>query len=190
MPEESDETPAPAPSLLVDFRLSPEASAARHELRTALEAAIDALPTTLRAAFLLRDVEGLSTADAAEALGVSEANLKVRLHRARLHAARAALRVRGGARRQREGVVNCEDVVQRLSDYIDGLLPSERRREVEEHIASCQQLPPRARHHAVHDPALPRFAEHRARRRAARLLLKRLEQACTGCGPKKDGAGA
>ena len=43
----------------------------------------DAAPS-LRAAFLLRDVEGLTTAEAAEALGVTEANLKVRLHRARL----------------------------------------------------------------------------------------------------------
>ena len=41
-------------------------------------------PPSLRAAFLLRDVEGLSTAEAAEALSVTEASLKVRLHRARL----------------------------------------------------------------------------------------------------------
>jgi RNA polymerase sigma-70 factor (ECF subfamily) len=42
------------------------------------------LPAGLRAAFLLRDVEGLSTTDAAEALSITETNLKVRLHRARL----------------------------------------------------------------------------------------------------------
>jgi RNA polymerase sigma-70 factor (ECF subfamily) len=85
VPEEMDGSPAPMPSLLVDFRLSPETALRDAELRRALEAAVGSLPTTLKAAFLLRDVEGLSTADAAEALGVSEANLKVRLHRARLH---------------------------------------------------------------------------------------------------------
>jgi len=72
------------PSLLVDFSLSPEELLRDAELRGALEAAIAALPPSLRAAFLLRDVEGLSTADAAEALSLTEANLKVRLHRARL----------------------------------------------------------------------------------------------------------
>ena len=34
--------------------------------------------------FLLRDVEGLSVSETAEALGLSEANIKVRLLRARL----------------------------------------------------------------------------------------------------------
>jgi RNA polymerase sigma-70 factor (ECF subfamily) len=84
VPEEGDDAALPMPSLLVDFRLSPEAALRDAQLRGALDAAVAALSPTLRAAFLLRDVEGLSTADAADALGISEANLKVRLHRARL----------------------------------------------------------------------------------------------------------
>ena len=84
VPEEGDEAAPPMPSLLVDLRLSPEAMLRDTELRNALEAAIATLPTSLRAAFLLRDVEGLSTAEAAEALDLTEVNLKVRLHRARL----------------------------------------------------------------------------------------------------------
>jgi RNA polymerase sigma-70 factor (ECF subfamily) len=84
VPEEGDETAPPMPSLLVDLRLSPEVMARDNELRKALEAAISSLPTPLRAVFLLRDVEGLSTAEAAEALDLTEVNLKVRLHRARL----------------------------------------------------------------------------------------------------------
>ncbi len=60
------------------------------ELRAQIDTAIQALPPALRAAFVLRDLEGLSTAEAALALGISEAALKVRLHRARL-ALRAAL---------------------------------------------------------------------------------------------------
>jgi RNA polymerase sigma-70 factor (ECF subfamily) len=67
----------------VDF-LSPEEMLADAETRGALDEAIAALPPSLRAAFLLRDVEGLSTAEAAEALSVTETSLKVRLHRARL----------------------------------------------------------------------------------------------------------
>lgn len=60
------------------------------ELGSALERAILALPDTLRAAFVLRHLEGLSTASAASTLGISESALKVRLHRAR-HALQLAL---------------------------------------------------------------------------------------------------
>jgi RNA polymerase sigma-70 factor (ECF subfamily) len=60
-----------------------DASLSRKELAASLERAIDALPEPLRMVVVLRLVEGLSTAEVAEALDVSEANVKVRLHRAR-----------------------------------------------------------------------------------------------------------
>jgi RNA polymerase sigma-70 factor (ECF subfamily) len=83
VPEEAEDEAPPMPALLVDF-LSPEEMLKDAETRSALDEAIEALPPSLRAAFHLRDVEGLSTAEAAEALSVTETNLKVRLHRARL----------------------------------------------------------------------------------------------------------
>lgn len=55
----------------------------RAEARAVLEAAIDALPPSLRPVFVLRDVEELSGDEAAAALGISPANVRVRLHRAR-----------------------------------------------------------------------------------------------------------
>ena len=79
-----DEHEAPLPRVLTPLPRSPEALLRDAETREALERAIAELPHAQRAAFLLRDVEGLTTAEAAEALGLSEANLKVRLHRARL----------------------------------------------------------------------------------------------------------
>jgi RNA polymerase sigma-70 factor, ECF subfamily len=54
------------------------------ELLEALDRSVARLPESLRTAFVLRDVEELSTRDAAELLGISESALKVRLHRARL----------------------------------------------------------------------------------------------------------
>jgi RNA polymerase sigma-70 factor (ECF subfamily) len=85
VPEEAgDDATLPMPSLFVDFRLSPEAMLKDAETRRALDEALASLPPSLRAAFLLRDVEGLTTAEAAEALSLTETNLKVRLHRARL----------------------------------------------------------------------------------------------------------
>ncbi len=60
----------------------PSDEALTAELQAQVERALLALPDTLRAAFVLRDIEGLSTREAAEALGIGESALKVRLHRA------------------------------------------------------------------------------------------------------------
>ena len=62
----------------------PEEGAARRESMELLERAIDRLPESYRVVFMLREVEQLSTADTAQALGTSDENVKVRLHRARL----------------------------------------------------------------------------------------------------------
>ena len=66
-----------------DNAAEPDDQIVAQELGARLEEAILALPASTRAAFVLRDVEGMSTADAAAGLGVSESALKVRLHRAR-----------------------------------------------------------------------------------------------------------
>jgi RNA polymerase sigma-70 factor, ECF subfamily len=57
----------------------------RTEIRRALSAALDALPAEARTAVILRDVEGRSIAEVAAALGLSVANAKSRVHRARLY---------------------------------------------------------------------------------------------------------
>jgi RNA polymerase sigma-70 factor, ECF subfamily len=64
--------------------LGPEAQTLDRELERTVERALDQLPTDWRAAVVLRDVEGLSTHDAAEVVGVREAALKSRLHRGRM----------------------------------------------------------------------------------------------------------
>jgi RNA polymerase sigma-70 factor (ECF subfamily) len=61
----------------------PEQQLLAGEIRALLEAAIDALPEGYRCTFVLREVEGLDTADTAESLGISEELVKTRLHRAR-----------------------------------------------------------------------------------------------------------
>ncbi|HVR62797.1 MAG TPA: sigma-70 family RNA polymerase sigma factor [Polyangia bacterium] len=54
------------------------------ELRRHIQAAADALPEIYRTVFLVRDVEGLSTEETAEMLGISVPTVKTRLHRARM----------------------------------------------------------------------------------------------------------
>jgi RNA polymerase sigma-70 factor, ECF subfamily len=74
-----DELQLPAPA--TD---EPSRRAEANELRMALSQALAELPPPLRAAIVLRDVEGLSTQEAAEIAGVSQAAFKSRVHQARL----------------------------------------------------------------------------------------------------------
>jgi len=60
----------------------PEAEASSSELGGLLEQSIERLPASYRAVVILRDVEELSTAEAAECLSISEDNVRIRLHRA------------------------------------------------------------------------------------------------------------
>lgn len=73
----------------------PEHQAFASELGRLVETAVDALPDGAREVFMLREVEGLSTAEVSECLGVSEDVVKTRLSRARA-ALRRALFERAG----------------------------------------------------------------------------------------------
>lgn len=74
----------PHPEFIADWRQSPEQLVQRREIQRLLDEALAKLDEKHRLVFLLRDVEGLSIKETAEALGLSEANTKVRLLRARL----------------------------------------------------------------------------------------------------------
>lgn len=78
--DEGDEMPRQ----LGDWTVEPSEQTLTGELRQVMEQAVGRLPSSLRAAFALRDIQGLSTQEAADALGISAGALKVRLHRARL----------------------------------------------------------------------------------------------------------
>jgi RNA polymerase sigma-70 factor, ECF subfamily len=67
-----------------DLRPAPDTRAAQQELRGALEVAITELPLEYQIPLVLRDIEGLSTSDAAAVMELSEPAFKSRLHRARM----------------------------------------------------------------------------------------------------------
>jgi len=73
-----------SPALLRDWREIPSEVLERREVRVMLQHAITDLPLIYREIFLLRDFEDLSVNQSAEALGISVAAAKVRLHRARM----------------------------------------------------------------------------------------------------------
>lgn len=69
---------------IVDFCCLPERELLSKESRHFLDQAVQSLPETLRIVFVMRDIEGLSTQETAESLGISENNVKIRLMRARM----------------------------------------------------------------------------------------------------------
>ena len=73
-----------SPALLRDWREIPSETLERKEIRMLLRNAVADLPSIYREVFLLRDVEELSVNESAEALGITVASVKVRLHRARI----------------------------------------------------------------------------------------------------------
>lgn len=69
---------------IADWSALPDTQALRSELKSVIHQAIKELPEIYRAVILLRDVEELTTGEAAEVLEVTDEVIKTRLHRARL----------------------------------------------------------------------------------------------------------
>ena len=99
---------------------NPEQQASNSEIRRLLEEAIEKLPDSYRIAFMLRDVEGMSTTDAAEALEITEENVKIRLYRARV-LLRKSLYARAGIEGKEAftfNAVRCDRVVKKVFERI------------------------------------------------------------------------
>lgn len=98
----------------------PEQQASNSEIRRLLEEAVEKLPDAYRTIFMLRDVEDMSTTDAADVLEITEQNVKVRLHRARA-LLRKSLYSRAGMERKQAfnfHAVRCDRVVKNVFERI------------------------------------------------------------------------
>ena len=71
------------PFPLMAMNTDPERTAAQREIRHLIERAIDALPEPYRIVFVMREIEDMSVEEAADFLGLRQATVKTRLHRAR-----------------------------------------------------------------------------------------------------------
>src|SRR5690242_12676979 len=92
-------------------RENPAEEAMNEELRQLLERTIDELPLKYRTVFVMREIDGMSVAEASESLGISAGNVKVRLTRAK-----EMLRDRIGSEYHQAGVyhfdlVRCDRIV-------------------------------------------------------------------------------
>ncbi len=127
--------PEPDAPDVPDRAPGPEARAEERELANAVRDAVQALPLEAREVILVRDVEGLSAAEAASVLQISQQALKSRLHRAR-----SALRERlrpwfepHAAERTRA----CPDVMALWSRKLEGELSQLDCAAMEAHLRTC-----------------------------------------------------
>jgi RNA polymerase sigma-70 factor (ECF subfamily) len=116
-------------------RNAPDESLSREQLDRALDGAIQALEPGQREVLVLRDVEGLSAPEVAEALNLSVDAVKSRLHRAR----RALRDQLAPWLEQSSPGVACPDVVDLLSRYQEGDVTSDVCRTMEAHVAGCSE---------------------------------------------------
>jgi RNA polymerase sigma-70 factor (ECF subfamily) len=98
--EREDFSSVPHPEYIADWRETPDRLAHQREIRRLLDEALERLDDKQRLVFLLRDVEEMSVKETAAALEISEANVKVRLLRARLQLREELTRVLGDPERR------------------------------------------------------------------------------------------
>lgn len=117
---------------------SPERIASDAELSRLLHEVLDRLPDDYREVIVLRDIEGLTTPEAAEAVGLSVDALKSRLHRAR-SALREALRPWLEPQEHQAVSSACPNVAEMLSRKIEGELTASDCAAMEKHVESCSR---------------------------------------------------
>ena len=110
------------PMMVINPGQNPERQAFAGELRDLLEWAIDTLADWTREVFVLREVEGLSTSEVADTLGVSEDVVKTRLSRGRAALRRVLLERTGASAPDafRFNRPRCDSVVQHVMVRIAG----------------------------------------------------------------------
>ena len=117
------ESRAPGPDDIAEMR----------EISDALGTAIAALDPDQREVLILRDVEGLRAAEVSEALDISVAAVKSRLHRARLKVRKAIMPLLAPPK------ASCPDVLMMYSKHLEGEISSDVCAEMEKHLEACDR---------------------------------------------------
>jgi len=164
---------------IADPGRAPDDALAGRQVERALEQAIAELDPMYREVLLLRDVEGLSAAEVAEATGVSVEAVKSRLHRARVSVREKVAPILSPAP---ESPITeaCPEVVSLFSRHLEGEISSPVCDEMERHLAGCPRCRERcaslqatlASCAAAPLPDVPEPVQHEVRR-ALRQFLQR-----------------
>ena len=91
------------------------------EIKTLLEQGINLLPDTYRSVYVMREIQQLSTIDTAACLGISEANVKVLLHRARAELKTHLLESAAGSELFKYPAIYCNAITAQVMHQISSL---------------------------------------------------------------------
>jgi len=141
------------PRDLTDWRHVPSIEMERKELWAAVSGALRSMEPIYREVFVLRDMQHLTALQAAMILGISEACVTSRLHRARLQMREQLAplfhnsekkwvplqKVMDTAYRYMRKAMGCSKTVRELSKYIEGSLEPAPRAEIERHLRRCSR---------------------------------------------------
>jgi RNA polymerase sigma-70 factor (ECF subfamily) len=119
---------------------NPEQALLRSENRQVVQKAVLQIPPSYRLVLVLHDMEGLSTAEVAQVLGIREGTVRVRLHRARVFLRNQLARTPARGKRLPEKSRRprgCKELFAELSDYLDGALDDALCDELEKHLDGC-----------------------------------------------------
>jgi len=106
-----------------------------HELRDAVYSVASRLPEKYRLVLTLRELQGLSYANIARQMGVSESAVETLLHRARRRFKEEYLYLEGKAQAEEQ---RCSTITYLLENFPAGTLRREQRRMVAQHLEFCQ----------------------------------------------------
>ncbi len=133
------------PAILTSWREIPVEALEQKELGVILRSAIDGLPEIYRNVVLLRDIEEMDIRQTAAALDISEAAVKVRLHRARAllqrNLAPKLKRIRPKTERlvwEGHMRIDCNHVWDHISAYIEGDVDATLRADIDRHLETCE----------------------------------------------------
>ena len=151
MPDDEADLQTYSPRDFSNWRDTPLSQLERKEIIEAVQRALLVLGPLVREVFVLRDIQHISVPETAEILGISEAKVSVRLHRARLQMRELLaplfrepfspwipLRMMIDMPvMMMHRVVSCKTVIMELSKYIDRAMDAGMRARVKEHLKYC-----------------------------------------------------
>ncbi|HYG03504.1 MAG TPA: RNA polymerase sigma factor [Chryseosolibacter sp.] len=94
-----------------DMQINPEKKIIRQESQQILERAIDSLPEKYRVIYMLKEIECMDNGQISEALGLTDSNIKVRLHRAKALLKESLYKLSAGAEVFEFGNSRCDAIV-------------------------------------------------------------------------------
>jgi RNA polymerase sigma factor (sigma-70 family) len=111
--------------MFVPNKQTTDANLLNRELSNILEKGLEKIPVHYRTVFILREVEGLSTAETAEMLNITPVNVKVRLNRARTLLQKELEKYYSKAQLYDFNLIYCDSVVKNIFDTISKSSPME-----------------------------------------------------------------